>query len=181
MTVYIIYVLTDKKIDKNIVIAHVIASLNSMQNPYRRERVMKRAKTLKRSLAMGVCGLAVVAALVPAGTALADNNHYDTSYSSQAAGHGVSYTDARDKTDYTSSWDACSGGANHTVEVAASPEGYWDVRFVGSEIYGWWSGKSGYLSNYVHETDTSYWALLWFNNTGSYATTISGVWSPDSV
>ena len=53
------------------------------------------------------------------------------------------------------------------------------MRFVGSEVYGWWSGKSGYLSNYVHETNASYWAFLWFNNTNSYSTTISGVWSPE--
>lgn len=181
MTANIISHIFKRYMHQNIYIARVIAITSIMQNLYRRERVMKRAKTLKKSLAVGACGLAVVAALAPAGVALAENNHYDTYYSSYATSRGVSYTDARDKTDYTSSWDSCSGGANHTVEVAATPASYWDVRFVGSEVYGWWSGKSGYLSNYVHETNASYWALLWFNNTNSYSTTISGVWSPDSV
>lgn len=142
---------------------------------------MRRMNALKKGLAIGACGLALVATISPAGFALGENNHWDTAYSSYATSRGVSYADARIKLDDTSSWDACSGGANHTVEVAATPATYWDVRFVGSPIYGWWSGKSGYLSNWVYETDPSYRALLWFNNTNSYATTISGVWSPDSV
>lgn len=52
--------------------------------------------------------------------------------------------------------------------------------FVGSPIYYWNAGKSGYLLNNVKERGFPQ-ALLWFNNPNSYNTTISGVWSPDSI
>lgn len=140
---------------------------------------MRVFKLLKKSLAVGALTLVVAAAAVPASTAFA-NNHYDKLYSSYAAAHGVSYTSAQEKWDRSSSWDDCRGGANHTVEVAATPWSYWSVTFVGSPIYGWWNGKADYLINYVGEEGYGK-ALLWFTNPNNYATTISGFWSPDSI
>ncbi len=145
---------------------------------------MRRSATSSRIL--GFAGVALAAILAfgvfaPSMSAYAnDNNHTDTWYSSYAVSRDVTYTDSREKRDDSSSWDACWYGPNHTVEVAACPNDYWEVIFVGSPIYGWWADKSGYLTNFVQEEGYR-WALLWFNNTNSYDTTFEGYWSPDSV
>lgn len=129
---------------------------------------------------MVLTAVLLIGSVVPTSAALADSNYGDTWYSSYATSRGVTYTDARDKKDRTSSWDACWYGANHTVEVAACKDDTWNVLFVGSPIYGWWANKSGYLVNYVGENNCKR-ALLWFNNTNSYDVTLQGYWSPDSI
>ncbi len=135
---------------------------------------------LRKSIIGIIFAGALIAIIVPAiSTNAYAGNHQDTWYSSYCAPHNVSCTDARDKLDDTSSWNNCRGGANHTVEIAATPS-YWDVKFIGSPIYPWWNGRKGYLINYVRESGYSR-ALLWFNNRSNYATTISGLWSPDSI
>lgn len=138
---------------------------------------------LKFAAALAACALAFGVAVSVSDSAFAydysQGNWGDSSYSSYAYASDVSYTSARSKLNDSSAWDACYGGANHYVEVAAT--GYvWDVKFVGSPIYYWNAGKSGYLLNNVKERGFPQ-ALLWFNNPNSYNTTIYGVWSPDSI
>lgn len=126
-----------------------------------------------------VLSMAIGIFAVQGDNALAAGNYGDTAYSSYAAPNNVSYTEAREKWDWTSSWDACYGGSYHNVEVAAT--GWvWDVQFVGSPLYWYGPGVSGYLDNYVGERGFPM-ALLWFNNRYNFDTTISGVWSPDSI
>lgn len=142
-------------------------------------------KKKNRKIGMALAVVAIVAAMaVPTVSAYA-NNWWNKPYSSYAAAHNVSYTSAQEKWDDSYSWDDCHGGASHTVEVAMTPRGVWDVHFVGSPVIGWYAGKSGILTNYVWEashTNGSWFdadALLWFNNTSGSGTTISGEWSPD--
>lgn len=148
------------------------------------ERVGKNG-TLKLKLAavLAVCVLAFGVAVSANDSAFAydysKGNWQDTYYSSFAYASDVSYTSARSKMNDSSAWDACSGGADHYVEVAAT--GFtWDVKFVDSPIYPWYAGRSGYLLNNVNEWGYPN-ALLWFNNRSGYDTTITGVWSPDSI
>lgn len=130
--------------------------------------------------AIGVTVAAAAAIAMPSALAFG-NNHTDQPYNSYAAGHGVSYTDAYRKTDDSSSWDQCTSAPNHSVEVAITSRLYWNVQFIGSPVYGWWGGKSGYLTNYVWETSHEASALLWFNNTNDYDAYILGYFSPDSI
>ena len=111
---------------------------------------------LKFAAALAACALAFGVAVSVSDTAFAydysQGNWGDSSYSSYAYASDVSYTSARSKLNDSSAWDACYGGANHYVEVAAT--GYvWDVKFVGSPIYYWNAGKSGYLLNNVKERE----------------------------
>lgn len=131
---------------------------------------------------VAACAIAAALALAAASYASAadySGNWGNSSYSSFAYASNVSYTDAREKLNYTSSWDECYGDAPHKVEVAAT--GWdWNVQFVGSPIYWFGPGTSSYLDNYVKENGYPR-ALLWFNNYNSYNTTIYGEWSPDSI
>ncbi|WP_449132621.1 DUF2712 domain-containing protein [Senegalimassilia anaerobia] len=138
---------------------------------------------LKFAAALAACALAFGVAVSVSDSAFAydysQGNWGDESYASFAYASDVSYTDAREKRNDSSSWDACTGGAEHTVEVAAVGI-TWNVWFVDSPIYPWKAGRSGYLLNNVKERGFPN-AILWFNNHNSYNTTLYGVWSPDSI
>ena len=108
------------------------------------------------------------------------NNNADTWYSSYAMSHNVTKTAAREKQDYSKSWNDCrsvTDGVTHSVEVVANKD--YETFFVGSPVYSWTQGQSGYLTNYVKENKYD-WAQLWFNNHKDYGITISGYWSPDN-
>lgn len=133
----------------------------------------------KRStLLAGVAALLVLILSAPA-IALANYNS-NTWYSSYAYSRNVTKTSARQKMDKTKSWNDCrsvTDGVTHTVEVVGNKNS--ETYFVGSPVYTWTPGKSGYLTNYVKENGYS-WAQLWFNNLKNYGITISGYWSPDN-
>lgn len=164
--------------------SHGISFLSAVGKESRLRKELIRLKKLSNRLkaTMVMCGIVFVLMVGGVGVASAQDyggNWGNTSYSSVAYATSVSYTDPREKLNYTSSWDECYSGASHTVEVAAT--GWvWDVQFVGSPLYWFTPGSSGYLINYVKE-NTYPRALLWFNNHHNYATTLVGAWSPDSI
>lgn len=106
------------------------------------------------------------------------NNHGDTKYNSWIQYRSVSYTDAREKLDATSSWDVCYSGPNHKVEVFATGWG-WNPQYVGSHAYYYGPGSQGYLTNFVNENGYPR-ALLWLSES-NHGGAITGVWSPDSI
>lgn len=139
---------------------------------------------ISKTAVAAVIGISAFAISMPLLTDLAfaidpnNNNHGDTDYNSWINYNSVSFTDARDKLDDTSSWDACYSGPNHKVEVFATDHG-WNPTYVGSTAYYFGPGASSYLTNYVYEEGYPR-ALLWFSEP-NYSGTISGVWSPDSI
>ena len=133
--------------------------------------------------ALAACALAFGVAASVSDSAYAydysQGNWSDTYYSSFAYASNVSYTDAREKWNDSSAWNSCYSGAPHKVEVAATGWS-WNVQFVGSPIYWWGPNTSDFMLNNVNECGYPR-ALLWFNNYVGYDTTITGVWSPDSI
>lgn len=127
-----------------------------------------------------ICIAFVVMALVmPMFTSQAfANNSADSPYNSWINYGSVSFTDAREKTDFTSSWDDYDYGPAHKVEVFAT--GWdWNPTYVGSPAIYKSTPWAGYLTNYVKESGYPR-ALLWFSDP-SYSGNIGGYWSPDSV
>ena len=141
----------------------------------------------KRRLGMALCCLTMCSSMALAsGTPAYASNHENRSYDPRgyvsATSKGSTWTKAGGKTDTTKvfNWNySVTNNANHTAEAAAEKSYEGQVVFVGSPMYGWSRGKSGYLTNYIKEKGYN-WATIWFNNTNSFPIKLTGVWSPDS-
>lgn len=131
-------------------------------------------------VAVATSFLLLAVAFAPTMTLAIDNNNSNEDYHSFAYSHNVTKTRAREKRDASKSWNYCTqvtNGATHTVEVAANKNN--ETYFVGSPVYTWTPGQSGYLTNNVYEYGYR-WAQLWFNNITGNNITISGQWSLDN-
>lgn len=142
--------------------------------------MLEKRRLHRRAITLVGIGLLSTALLAPVAVsaAYAAGNWGNTDYHSGIGYASVSYTDAREKLDRTSSWDQCYSGPNHKVEVFGT-HWNWDPQWVGSTAYYFGPGASGYLVNQVKENRYER-ALLWFSEP-TYSGTINGAWSPDSI
>lgn len=127
----------------------------------------------------------VLSLMISAGViTVSANNHQDTGFT-----YSFSYigqqdrTDYRDKTDATSSYMNCTGGAGrYTAWVVGKNKFGSEVNMSGGSYYGFASGQSHYMSNYVYENyggqSNCVAAIRGESLDGN---TAFGVWSPDSV
>ncbi len=112
------------------------------------------------------------------------NNHQDTNFTYSFSYSGQqNRTSYRDKTDDTSAYMLCTGGSGrYTAWVVGKNEYGSEVNMSGGSYYGFASGQSHYMSNYVYENyggqSNCVAAIRGQSIDGN---TAFGVWSPDSV